>query len=171
MGKRSHPRKSRGGHWRPTCSGWEWKVRRNRERTSRLQPHATSSSHFEHESAGCRFIKSAEIPIGIGGVSGLVTIHVLPSDMPLLLPVEFCRKMKASMDFDSMTCTWRAIHRTSQLFDEGSGGHFSVNIFEFPADGWRNPYEDPNPVRGQYVDRSIPIPRAMFELKAKSAML
>ena len=77
------------------------------------------------------FIKSAEIPIGIGGVSGLVTIHVLPSDVPLLLPVEFCRKMQC------------------QLFDEGAGGHFSINIFEFPAEGWRKPYEHPNPVRGR----------------------
>ncbi len=33
------------------------------------------------------FILFAEIPVGIGGVSGIITIHVLKHNVPFLLPV------------------------------------------------------------------------------------
>ena len=39
---------------------------------------------------GCtEFLQSAEIPIGIRGVSGVVTMHVVESELPFLLPMGF----------------------------------------------------------------------------------
>ena len=70
------------------------------------------------------------------------------------------------LDFDGMTCHWRAIGRTSQLFDEGNGGHFSINIFEFTETSRKHLYESKIVVCGENANNSIPVPREHFELKS-----
>ena len=40
-----------------------------------------------------KFTMSAEIPIGIKGVSGTLTIHLVNSEIPLLVPVSFCKQL------------------------------------------------------------------------------
>ena len=69
--------------------------------TYNLKPRVVPTLAMEAMGVGgsSSFIRSAEIPTGIGGISGLLTMHVLPGEVPPLLPVEFCRKMKANMDF------------------------------------------------------------------------
>ena len=48
---------------------------------------------------GCtKFLRSAEIPIGIRGVSGVVTMHVVESELPFLLPMPFLKSLGMNLD-------------------------------------------------------------------------
>ena len=46
--------------------------------------------------------KSAEIPVGIAEVSDTLTIHVVPQEIPLLLPVGFLQKLGMILDLPDM---------------------------------------------------------------------
>jgi len=88
------------------------------------------------------FTKSAEIPVGIAGTSGTLTIHVLPQPIPLLLPVGFLKNLGMILDLNEMTASWKTLGmRTSDVSEVGAGPHLAINIFEFPKTGWKNPHE------------------------------
>ena len=40
-----------------------------------------------------QFRKSVEVPLGIAGISGLLTVHTVDAEIPLLLPVELLDKL------------------------------------------------------------------------------
>ena len=53
------------------------------------------------------FLKSAEVPIGIQGVSGTLTLNVIKGQLPLLLPMGFCKKLGLILDTTENTATWK----------------------------------------------------------------
>ena len=57
------------------------------------------------------FQKSAEIPVGIAGASGTLTIHVVPQEVPFLLHVGFLRKLGMIMDLPEKTNFWKNLNK------------------------------------------------------------
>jgi len=114
-----------------------------------------------------KFIRSAEIPVGLQGSSGILTIHVIDQEIPLLLPVGFCRGLGMIMDTTQMQIHWKAINKTSELHELGTGSHLAIEIFEFPKTGWKCPHSQNNQAKtvvgsGHNLDRKIT--RKHFEL-------
>jgi len=111
------------------------------------------------------FTKSSEIPVGIGGASGLITINVIDQDIPLLLPVEFCRGLGMVLDLPDMDIYWKNLDRHSDVHEVGNGGHIAIDIFEFPKTGWINPHENTAKVVGDSNKRNPTVKRSEYELK------
>ena len=86
------------------------------------------------------FILSAEVPTAIQGCSGVMTLNVLENPLPLLLSIEFCRKLGLVLDTEANTAHWKRLNKTSQLQELGSG-HLAIDLLEFPKTGWRHPAE------------------------------
>jgi hypothetical protein len=59
------------------------------------------------------FIVSAEIPVGIGGVSGLRTVRAVEHDILLLLPVDFCKKFGLIPNMPESSMHWKHINHTA----------------------------------------------------------
>ena len=113
-----------------------------------------------------KFVQSAEIPIAMCFTfSGIMTVHVVPSEIPLLLAVSFLKALGMILDMPEMQCHWKHLDCTSPVYEASSGGHLAVDIFEFPKHGWICPHETRNPllVPGCQTDRSIK--RADYEYK------
>ena len=87
------------------------------------------------------FQGSYEIPVGLDGCSGLLTIHVLDDaspEVPLLLPVDFCERL--GMVLDQYTkAFWKIVNKHSIVVRLPTG-HLAIDLFEFPANGWNNPH-------------------------------
>ena len=55
------------------------------------------------------FLLSAQVPVGVGGTSGVLTIHVVEDEMPLLLPVDFCKRLGMVLDLPKGEIFWKSI--------------------------------------------------------------
>ena len=53
-----------------------------------------------------QFLKSAEVPTGIGGINGTVTVHVIDQDVPLLLPIGLCKALGMALNMNQQQITW-----------------------------------------------------------------
>eukprot|EP00971_Amphidinium_carterae_P094691 1874109-Amphidinium_carterae.1 len=51
-------------------------------------------------------LSAQQIPIGVSGVAGLLTVQVLDQELPLLLHVGFLRGLGCVLNLDKLTCTW-----------------------------------------------------------------
>ena len=91
------------------------------------------------------FNKCAQVPIGIQGICGIVTLHVMSSEVPLLLPMSFCRRLGMVLDTNNNTADWRTLHCVSDVVTTKSE-HIAINITEFPKGGWKNPHHNPKVV-------------------------
>ena len=89
------------------------------------------------------FQKSAETPVGIGGASGTLTIHVVSQEIPLLLPVGFLRNLGMVMDLPEMAIFWKNLNKSSDMHEVGTPPHLAIDIFQFPKTGWKNPHNNP----------------------------
>ena len=58
------------------------------------------------------FQRSAEIPVGIAGCGGTLTIHVVSQEIPLLLPVPFLDKLGMVLDLPNRQITWKKHEET-----------------------------------------------------------
>ena len=74
------------------------------------------------------FQKSAQVPIAIAGASGLLTVHVIDQDIPLLLPVEFCKKLGMILNLPELQIRWKNINRHSDIHEIPGCGHLAVEI-------------------------------------------
>ena len=62
-----------------------------------------------------RFIRSAEVSIGVQQHSGRVKLNVLEGEMPFLPPIDFCTILGMDLSVDDGTATWRRLgNRQSQ---------------------------------------------------------
>ena len=111
-----------------------------------------------------KFIQSAEIPVGIKGVSGILTIHMVQQEIPLLLPVSFCKQLGMVLDMPEMSIYWKAINRQSDVTEVGTSEHLAIEIFEFGKTGWKNPHSYPKAIVGKGHSLNKNIPRSAFEL-------
>ena len=55
------------------------------------------------------FMECIEVPIGLGGVSGTVTLHVTAHDTPLLLPQGLNKRLGMILDMSNETAEWKYI--------------------------------------------------------------
>ena len=109
------------------------------------------------------FKKSAEIPLGIAGIRGILTIHTVDIEIPLLLPVELLDKLGCVLDMPENDIFWKYTGRHSKVFRIPTTPHLSIDIFEFPMEGWQCPYEQDTVIRGDYTNPTKRISRADFE--------
>ena len=114
------------------------------------------------------FVKSAEIPIAIQGTCGTLTIHVVNQEIPLLLPVDFCRKLGMVLSMPKQQIHWEYIKRYSDVHEVGNSRHLAIEIFEFLKTGRKNPHENSQNIVGQgsSVDREVK--RCDFEINPVS---
>ena len=87
------------------------------------------------------FILTAEIPIGIKGASGVFTQNVVPTRMPCLLSIGFCKTLGMILDTNKDTATWAKLgNRVSEIVTLPSQ-HASIDIIQFPPQGSQNPHD------------------------------
>ena len=81
-----------------------------------------------------------EIPLGLGGVNGVLEATVIEEDVPLLIPVRLLRDLRAVIDFSTESVMFRkhGAHTTMSILPSG---HASISVTEFAPDGWELPRE------------------------------
>ena len=137
-----------------------------------LKPRALPTIQMQATGVGgsTKFLKSAELPVALGGAPGTLTVHVIENDIPLLLPVDFCSKLGMILDLPALVIHWTSIQSKSSITRLAGGGHLAIDLFEFPSDGWRCPYDNPSTVRAGASSYN-PAPRSAFEISQPSARL
>eukprot|EP00435_Cladocopium_sp_Y103_P041502 s1054_g11.t1 len=78
------------------------------------------------------------LPLGIGGINGLLECTVIEGDVPLLLPVRMMRALHTVIDLEHLTFTMR-IYGVTVGMTELRSGHVTVGIMEFERDQFRVP--------------------------------
>ena len=84
----------------------------------------------------------AMIPLGIGGICGLLEVTVVEGEVPLLLPVKLLKHMKVILDF----IKYKFILPDEGLelnMSETPSGHVTIDILHFPPDGFAVPASAP----------------------------
>ena len=109
------------------------------------------------------FKQSAEMPVGIAGVSGLLTIHVVDAEIPLLLPISMLDALGMVLNLPDSSIYWTLLEKESRIQRIGTSKHVAVEVFDFPESGWVNPYEHPNRTFGDDIEHVTPVPRSEFE--------
>jgi hypothetical protein len=80
-----------------------------------------------------------EIPIGVGGVNGVLEATVIEENVPLLIPVRLLRDLRAVIDVsESVMFRKQAAHTTMSILPSG---HASISVTEFAPGGWELPRE------------------------------
>ena len=81
-----------------------------------------------------------EIPIGLAGVSGIMTMKVTDQDIPPLIAGEFLKKLKANIDYEEDTVTWKKLgpERVSELTVLPSH-HITCRIDQSSDGNWMDP--------------------------------
>ena len=107
-----------------------------------------------------KFLKSAEVPVGIQGVSGIIDVNVIDTDLPFLLPMSFCRKAGMILDTIASTATWKNLGDKVSDVVTLDTDHIAIDLLEFPTGGWENPHQKRN-VQGHTPNTAVD--RAEFE--------
>ena len=81
-----------------------------------------------------------EIPLGLGGINGILEATVVAEDVPLLIPVKLLRELRAVIDFSVEQVSFKK-HGTNTPMSILPSGHASISIVEFPPEGWNLPRE------------------------------
>jgi len=110
---------------------------------------------------GTSFLITAELPVGVQGVSGCLVVNVIQNKLPLLIPMSFCKKLGMILDTVDNTATWKYLgNKVSEVVNLESD-HIAIDLLEFPPGGWTNPHETPNALTDREPDKTIT--RADFE--------
>ena len=136
-----------------------------------LKPRKVPTLHANAVGVGgsTSFLSSAEIPVGIQGVSGVVTLNVIDTNLPLLLPMTFCKKLGMVLDTTNDTATWKHIgNKVSEVVTLPSD-HIAIDLLEYPPGGWQNPHQSKTTVSDREPD--VKITRADFETACAAVML
>ena len=75
------------------------------------------------------------IPIGIGGLNGVLEATVVEGEVPLLLPVRMLRSLKVLIDFSNLSFTIPDMSIVIPMHELASG-HVTIEIMEFAAGGF-----------------------------------
>ena len=81
-----------------------------------------------------------EIPMGLGGVNGVLEATVVQEDVPLLIPVRLLRDLRAVIDFSKEQVQLMKYDRSTPMTILPSG-HASISIVDFASEGWSLPIE------------------------------
>eukprot|EP00435_Cladocopium_sp_Y103_P020104 s1338_g4.t2 len=80
----------------------------------------------------------AMLPIGIGGVNGLLEITVVEGDVPLLLPIRMMTALKTIIDLNNMTFNMKLYDVAVDMFQLASG-HVAIDVMQFATEGFKVP--------------------------------
>ena len=97
------------------------------------------------------------LPVGIGGVNGLLETTVVEGDVPLLLPIKMMKCLRAVIDTDSLTFHMKA-YDIKVAMHELASGHVTVDIMQFDNGEFKLPTGVPG------------CSEADFQLDSKSVM-
>ena len=78
-----------------------------------------------------------ELPLGLGGVSGVLECTVVKEDIPLLLPIRLLRDLHAVVDLAKDQLIILGTHEIPM--NQMPSGHASVKVLEFGPSGWTLP--------------------------------
>ena len=81
-----------------------------------------------------------EVPLGLGGVCGILECKVVHEDVPLLFPVWLLRDLHACVDLAGNQLVLKKAHVTLPMNTLNSG-HAAVDVCDFGKDGWKLPSE------------------------------
>ena len=84
----------------------------------------------------------AEIPVGVGGINGLVEVTVVQEDVPFLLSIKFLKEVQAVVDLFQNQLEMRRFNNKTPLIHLPSG-HVAVDVMQFSAGGWIVPTDAP----------------------------
>ncbi len=82
------------------------------------------------------------LPIGVGGVNGVLEATVVEGDVPLLLPIRMLRGLKSVIDLDTMSLSMKRYGVTVEMHELPSG-HVTVDVMQFENDVFKMPMEIP----------------------------
>lgn len=81
----------------------------------------------------------AQIPIGLGGISGILECTVVQEDIPLLLPIRLLRDLSVNIDFKTNILQVQKFG-VSIPMETMSSGHATISIVDF-GKGWVMPQD------------------------------
>ena len=81
-----------------------------------------------------------DIPLGIGGICGVLERTIAKEDVPLLLPIRLLRELEVHIDLSTQELTITKFGVRVPMHTMPSG-HATVSITEFGKDGWKLPIE------------------------------
>jgi hypothetical protein len=94
-------------------------------------------------------------------VSGLVTVDVVSTELPLLLPLGFCRHLGMILNTSADTATWQLLgNKISEVITLASS-HIAIDVSEFPPEGWKNPHQSHG--NGFVQEKNPTVAQAEFE--------
>ena len=79
-----------------------------------------------------------EVPIGLGGVPGVLELTVVAEDVPLLLPVSLLRALGSVIDLSKDKITFSKVNGECNMTTLPSG-HAAVDVLDFGPEGWVMP--------------------------------
>ena len=78
------------------------------------------------------------LPLGVGGVNGILETTVVEGDVPLLLPIRMMRSLQAVVDLDKLTFHMKTYDITVSMTELPSG-HVTIDVMNFDSGGFRLP--------------------------------
>eukprot|EP00971_Amphidinium_carterae_P325840 6456337-Amphidinium_carterae.2 len=118
---------------------------------------------------------SYNLPIGIAGINGLVTVTVIDGDAPFLVPIPLLFSLGMTLDLPKGRCVWKTLEGRSTQFVTLHSQHIAIPLFCFASSGWKLPsthfaLHDNLPV-GVYHEESLTdggVPTAIYaQVEAK----
>ena len=111
---------------------------------------------------GAQLLRAVQVPIGLGGVSGLLTLNVVEQDAPLLMPGYLNRKLGMVLNCPEDRVDWKNINTSSKIVWLPSD-HMICDIMEYPKSGWKNPHDDPKFLRHESLHKTR-VPKSAFQI-------
>ena len=79
-----------------------------------------------------KFLLSAEVPTAIAGCSGIITVHVIEQDVPMLLPIGLCKALGMNLRLAENSIAWEGLGgKVSPLSEVEGGEHIAIDILDF----------------------------------------
>ncbi|CAE7477551.1 MHX, partial [Symbiodinium sp. KB8] len=85
-----------------------------------------------------RSVGVCEIPLGIGGVAGVMEAAVVEGEVPLLLPVNLLKQLRSVINLDEECIELRALDTTLPMHRLPSG-HYTIDVLDFGCREWQLP--------------------------------
>ena len=89
------------------------------------------------------------IPMGIGGINGLLECTVIEGDVPMLLPIRMMKGLRTVIDVDKMELHMKAYDTTVRMHELPSG-HLTIDIMEFENGKFSLPHGSPECSLGDF---------------------
>ena len=109
----------------------------------------------------------AELPLGIGGVNGILEVTIVKDEVPLLIPVSLLRDLGACVDLVNNELVLGKYGKKTSM-NVLKSGHVSVDVLNFSSEGWSIPQEAVNQGLQEHDFRITPIETAMSTFKQKT---